>query len=248
MTKIIIANWKMNPAKLDEAQDLFAAEVKSAGEYASITSVICPPVIFIEELSKIDREHLGAQDIFWEGSGPYTGEISPDMLKNFGVTHVLVGHSDRRYKIGETDEVINKKIKAALAAGITPVLLVGERNRGDDRKKILEDQITADLNGLNAGEVSKILITYEPVWAISTAPGAEPDTPENTLGAIKIIKDFLAISYKLSATGCLYGGSVNEKNVADFLKYPEISGAVIGGASLHKQEFAEISKIAATLG
>ena len=193
---------------------------------------------------------LGSQDLFWEKSGPYTGEISVDMLKNFDVTHVLAGHSDRRYPPaggGESDEIINKKIKAALEADIVPVLLVGERNRNDDRKAVLEQQLVADLDGLTAEQISKILITYEPVWAISTQPGAEPDTPENTLGAILIIREFIAKTYNLKPTTCLYGGSINQNNVADFLKHPEISGAVVGGASLRKEEFAEILKISAEL-
>lgn len=245
--KTIIANWKANPASLEEAQELFAAEAGAAKKYPGVRIVICPPAIYIEELAKIDSGVLGAQDLSFEPAGPYTGEVPVQMLKNLGVTHVLVGHSDRRYKIGESDEVINKKIRAVLKAGVTPVLLVGERNRNDDRQQILEQQLTADLAGLTTDEVSKILITYEPVWAISTQPGAEPDTPENTLGAIKIIDDFLTNTHNLAPTTYLYGGSVNQANVADFLKHPKISGAVIGGASLRKEEFSEILKVTSTL-
>jgi triosephosphate isomerase len=241
--KILIANWKANPSTLAEAQELFRAEISEAGKYKGIQTVICPPFVFIEELAKIDSARLGAQDIFWEKSGPFTGEISTEMLKNFGVGHVLVGHSDRRYKIGETDEMINKKIKAALEAGITPVLLVGEKDRKDDRAQILEKQLSADLDGLNVGQVSKVLIAYEPVWAISTTPNAEPDTSESTLEAIGSINEILSKTYNLKPITCLYGGSVTEKNVADFLSSPEISGAVIGGASLRKDEFANILRI-----
>jgi triosephosphate isomerase len=139
--------------------------------------------------------------------------------------------------------VINKKIKAALGAGIIPVLLVGERNRGDDRKQILEQQLAADLVGLSANEVSRALFTYEPVWAISTQPDAEPDTSENALEAIDLIRNFLTSTYNLAPSTYLYGGSVNSKNVASFLQHLEISGAVIGGASLRKDEFAEILEI-----
>ena len=229
MGKIIVANWKANPSTLAEAQELFRAEVIEAAKYENVQTVICPPFVFIEELAKINDANLGAQDVL--------------TFKNFSVSHVLVGHSDRRYKIGETDDVINEKIKAVLEAGVTPVLLVGERERNDDRREALEKQLSADLEGLDSGQISKILIAYEPVWAISTTPGAEPDTPENTLGAIKIISDFLSTNYQLPTTNCLYGGSVTEKNVADFLSHPEISGAVIGGASLRKDEFAEMLTI-----
>ncbi|MBI4160376.1 MAG: triosephosphate isomerase [Candidatus Yanofskybacteria bacterium] len=244
--KIIIANWKMNPATLEEASGLFDFYLSEMQKYKNIRLVVCPPFVYIEELAKkLLTAHnlplsLGSQDLFWESAGPYTGEVSVDMLKNFSVTHVLVGHSDRRYKIGETDEVVNKKIKAALEAEITPVLLVGERNQGDDRKMILEEQLRLDLSGLTVEQVSKILTTYEPVWAISTAPDSEPDTPENTLGAIKMIQELIAITHSPKLITCLYGGSVNSQNVLNFLKHPEISGAVIGGASLRKEEFGEI--------
>jgi len=255
MDKIIIANWKMNPPTLDEALELFDFYLNEISECHNIQLVVCSPFVYLEELAKrletrnqkLETISLGAQDLFWEQSGPYTGEISVGMLKNLGVTHVLVGHSDRRYKIGESDEVINKKIKAALEADIVPVLLVGERERDDDRQAVLEQQLSADLAGLTAEQVSKILITYEPVWAISTTPDSEPDTPQNTLEAIKIIEEVLASSVQGPASRFLYGGSVNSQNVSDFLQHPELSGAVIGGSSLRKDEFGEILKISAGL-
>jgi triosephosphate isomerase len=241
--KILIANWKMNPPTLAEAQELFRAEIVEAAKYKNIKTVICPPFVYIEELAKIDGTKLGAQDVFWKESGPFTGEISTEMLKNFGVSHVLIGHSDRRYKIGETDEMINRKTKAALGAGIIPILLVGEKNREDDRRQVLEKQLLADLEGLDSGQISKVSIAYEPVWAISTNPDAEPDTPESTLEAIGFINEILFKIHNLEPRACLYGGSVTAKNITDFLSHPEISGAVIGGASLRKDEFANILKI-----
>jgi len=250
--KIIIANWKMNPVALKEAQELFEAEVKEAAKYENVRTVICPPFVYLGELAKklsaISYQlsaSLGAQDVFWEKSGPFTGEVSAEMLKNFGVSHVLIGHSDRRYIFGETDEMINKKIKAALEAGIVPVLLVGEKNRADDRGQVLEKQLSAALAGLTADQLSKVLIVYEPVWAISTQAGAEADTPENALAAIKILQEFLYANFQFPIPNLqfLYGGSVNEKNVGDFLKHPEFSGAVVGGASLRKEEFANILRI-----
>ncbi len=236
--KILIANWKANPATLKEAQEFFRAEVIEATKYKNVKTVICPPFMFLKDLASIPNDVLGAQDVFWEES-----EISEP--QKFGINYVLVGHSDRRYKIGETDEMINKKIKAVLEAKIIPVLLVGEKNRGDNRQQVLEKQLSADLEGLDFNQISKVLIAYEPVWAISTTPGAEPDTPESTLEAIKILKEFLSANFQFSIFNFqfLYGGSVNENNVADFLSYPEISGAVIGGASLRKDEFAEILRV-----
>ncbi len=240
----------MNPQTLAEAQELFNFENEEAKKYGNIKTVICPPFLFIEELAKFVNKNIGAQDIFWEESGAFTGEISAGMLKRLGVGHVLVGHSDRRYVLGETDEMINKKIKAALADGIIPILLVGERNREENKKEVLNNQLSADLTGLSEDEIKKIFIAYEPVWAISTTPGAEADTPENTLESSKIIVDFLIENWELkigNLPGILYGGSVTDKNVSDFLSHPEISGAVIGGASLNKKEFANILKIVASL-
>ncbi|MBI2062768.1 MAG: triosephosphate isomerase [Candidatus Yanofskybacteria bacterium] len=248
--KIIIANWKANPTTLDEAMEIFDFCLGEISKYQNIQLIICPPSVYLEELSKkliADNRQLaiglGVQDIFWEKSGPYTGEVSIDMLKEFNISHALVGHSDRRYKIGESDEIINRKAKAALAADITPVLLVGEKNCGDDLAAVLEQQLSAGLAGLTAEQVTKILIAYEPVWAISTTPGAESDTPDNILKAIGLISNYLISGYDFRTgqmPGFLYGGSINDKNIVDFLKHQEISGAVIGGASLRKEEFAEI--------
>ena len=234
--KILIANWKMNPPTLAEAQELFRAEVIEAAKYKNVKTVICPPFMFMKDLASIPNNVLGAQDVFWEESDFF----EPQKL---GTDYALIGHSDRRYKIGETDEMINKKIKVTLEAEIIPVLLVGEKNREDDRRQVLEKQLSADLEGLDPGQISKVLIAYEPVWAISTTLGAKADTSENTLEALKIISEFLSINYKLEAKHFLYGGSVTAKNVADFLSCPEISGAVLGGASLRKDEFEEIFRI-----
>lgn len=243
MSKIIIANWKANPATLEEAQALFGAEASGAEQYAGIQTVICPPFVFLEELAKINSRHLGAQDVFWEKSGPYTGEISIDMLKNFGVGHVLVGHSDRRYVLGETDEFINKKIKAVLGAGMVPVLLVGEKEKDRSRESVLTEQLDKDLAGLSAEQVAKVLFAYEPVWAISTSSGGQADTPESALEAIEFIQIILSKNFDLPPRPCLYGGSVNEQNAADFIQHPEINGAVIGGASLDARRFSKILEI-----
>ncbi len=253
MNKTIIANWKMSPATPQEAQELFKFTMEQVSHLKreDLEVVVCPPFVFIEELAKTLDENnsrdgkisLGAQDIFWEAKGAYTGEVSTTMLKNFNITHVLIGHSDRRYVIGESDEIINKKLKATLNAGIKPVLLIGEREVGDIKEDILIDQVSRDLEGLTASQVSQIMFAYEPVWAISTNPGAKPDTPENASQTIRFINNILVKNYQLESQPFLYGGSVNEKNVSSFLSQPEINGAVIGGASLRKEEFANMLKI-----
>jgi triosephosphate isomerase (TIM) len=237
MKKIIVANWKMNPQTPDEAKGLFEFSTAEAEKYQNIKLIICPPFIYLPLLRA-----TGAQDVFYEEKGAFTGEISPRMLKNLGVEYVLIGHSDRRYVLNETDEIINKKIKACLITGLTPILLAGEKE-GEKREEILIRQLSRGLEGLSSGEVSKILFCYEPVWAISTNAEAKPDTPENTLEAVKFIFDFLLKTYNLKLESCLYGGSVNEKNIFDFLKHPEINGAIVGGASLRKQEFANMLKL-----
>ncbi|HEY4484589.1 MAG TPA: triose-phosphate isomerase [Candidatus Paceibacterota bacterium] len=239
MNKLIIANWKNHPETLEEAKELFEFEVAEALKYPNIKTVICPPEPFLKSRAEINREFVGAQDVFWESGA-----------ENYRVKCSLVGHSDRRYPLvggGDTDEIINQKVKIALESGVVPVLLVGEKERGDDRQEILEKQLTAGLFDLSTSDVDRIVIAHEPVWAISTNPNAEPDKPENTLKAFKVINDFLFETYGLEPKAILYGGSVNQNNVADFLKHPEISGAVIGGASLRKEEFANILKIASEL-
>ena len=229
MSKIIIANWKSHPSTISEAQELFKAEIEVAEKYPNVQTIIFPPEKFLEQLT---------------GSALRTD-------------YVLVGHSNQR-EAGETDELINEKIKKALEVEIAPILFIGERE-GESREEILKTQLEKDLAGLSADQISKIIFAYEPVWAISR-PSADidpealspnsprffpqrqfgPDTPENALGAINFIKEFL----KLSPLNFLYGGSINEKNVGDFLKYQEISGVVVGKASLDAVKFEKILEIA----
>ncbi|OGN19049.1 MAG: hypothetical protein A3F25_02955 [Candidatus Yanofskybacteria bacterium RIFCSPHIGHO2_12_FULL_45_19b] len=260
MEKLIIANWKAHPETLAEGRVLYSAELALAEKYASVKTVICPPVEMVKELSEIDSKHLGSQDVFWQ----------PDE-DNYGVRYVLVGHSDRRYPssgAGDTNEVINAKIRVALASKATPILLVGERNKGDDRELVLSEQLSKSLSSLSPDELGKILICYEPVWAISRpAPEIAPafgklgqvpvgisdefqqkgnlgsgtfyhsDTPENILIVATIIKQITG------AETILYGGSVNSQNVADFLQHSEISGVVVGEASLDATEFENILQV-----
>jgi triosephosphate isomerase (TIM) len=250
MSKFIIANWKAHPDTSEDAKSLFEFEIAEAAKYSNVRTVICPPAMFLKELAKMRHEtsdkgqaQMGSQDVFWDESEIF----EPQKL---GINYVLVGHSSRRYPPtgeGENDVVINKKIKAALLADIIPILLVGEREKSDDRKLVLSEQLMADLLGLTKEEISKILIAYEPVWAISTNPNAEADTPEKTLEAIGIINEILSKTYNLKPITYLYGGSVNSNNIASFLSYPEISGAVIGAASLRKEEFAKMLEISVAL-
>lgn len=231
--KTLIANWKANPGTLEEAKTLFAIEDTQ-------NVIICPPAIYIAELRP-----KGAQDVFWE-AGAHTGQISTVMLKQFGVTHVLVGHSERR-ALGETDEQINKKLKAVLAAGMTPVLLIGEQEKNNAvRQDILIDQLTRDLEGVDADDAQKIMFCYEPVWAISANAGAQPASPEDAVSAIHEMRAILDKMHGFKPA-MLYGGSTNAENIGDFLLHDEISGAVVGGASLKIDEFRKMIEIASGL-
>ena len=245
--KLLIANWKANPVTLSDAQALFRAEVQAARKHPNVQTVICPPFIFLEELAG-EGGNLGAQDTFWAESGAFTGEISTVMLKAIGITHVLVGHSERR-ALGETDEMVNKKLKALLKEGMTPILLIGEPEQGSARSDYLIDQLTRGLEGISAEDAQKILFCYEPVWAISTSRVAQPAQPRDVREAIQEMKMILDRRYTLhdARYTFLYGGSVDEKNIADFLSIEDIQGGVVGGASLRPEEFAKMIEIAAAL-
>lgn len=249
LNKIIIANWKANPASLKEAQDLFKAELAASQKY-QVETVICPPFVFLEELAKLlpadfsGRASLGVQDV-WESAGPFTGEISPEMASGLGARFVLVGHSDRRYVLGENDEMINKKVLASLEAGMTPILLVGEKDRQEENSaKILPNQLTQDLAGLRLEDIAKVWIAYEPVWAISTNPQSQPAAPFDAVEAITMIREIIFKKWSISKSGMrvLYGGSVNDANITQFLEHPEIDGAVVGAASLKPEEFSRLLK------
>ena len=273
MKKLIVANWKMLPTTLAEAEGILEFTnnyLESLSESKEFSLVFCPPFVFIEEVAKILKmshfEHeafLGAQDIAIDDKTTLTGEVSGQMLAKLGVRYVIIGHSERRWKLGESDEVVNKKLKSALQNELIPIVCIGERTRlrpvlrqrlrrakqgfgGQTRdwKDFLRDQTMATFEGLTADEVGKCIIAYEPVWAISTNPSARPDTSQSALESMKIIKETLTFNFQLSTLNLfLYGGSVNSKNAGDFLKEKEIDGVLIGGASVNKEEFVKVLQL-----
>jgi len=242
MAKLLIFNWKMNPSALEEA--LFLA---MESDYKN--AVVDPPFPFIEEVSKVlKKAKLGAQDLFWEERGAFTGEVSAKELKSVGVKYVIIGHSERRHKLGETDEMIAKKLKAAVDAGLIPILCIGETKKEKDagqREAVIKRQLTKGLS-LVIGHKSlnrSLLVAYEPVWAIGTG---DPETPESAFGTIKYIKSLFKTLYPKPYTlnpKVLYGGSVNSQNLMDYLQYKEIDGALVGGASLKKEEVQKMMKL-----
>lgn len=243
MGKIVVANWKMNPQTLKEAEFLFHSFCDALIGKNKISLIICPPFIYIDFLSKIKSNIiLGAQDCHWENSGSFTGEISPLMLKNLGVKYVILGHSERRWIMNEDGKMINKKVKAALRQNLIPILAIGERVRNIGYENVLINQLIEGLEGLNKNDIEKIIIAYEPVWAIGSGLA---DKPQDTIKVIKLIQGFLNSKFKMkkSTPKILYGGSINSENVVDFVKEPLIDGLLIGGASVDKEEFLRVINI-----
>ncbi|MFH1161795.1 MAG: triose-phosphate isomerase [Candidatus Jorgensenbacteria bacterium] len=241
MSKLTIANWKMNPRMVREA-------VRLARASDARGVVIAPPFPFLPAVGRtVNSAALGAQDVFWESEGAYTGGVSPAMLKALGVRYVIVGHSERRAHLGETDDMVAKKVAAALRTGLTPVLCVGEpltvRRKGlTAAKRFVAHQLRADLRGVRSLVVSRrlLVIAYEPVWAIGTGRSA---TPKDASAMAQFIKKLSVVSCQLSVK-VLYGGSVDARNVGAFLAEPAIDGALVGGASLKPREFKKMISIA----
>jgi len=217
MKSLIVANWKMNPSTLVGAKKLFNSIKKGTKNIRKTEVVICPPFVYIPIFQQFDNStiRLGAQDIFWEQTGAYTGEVSAAMLKDAGVEYAIIGHSERRRYLKEADEMINKKIKAALAGGLKPILCVANLT-----------QLEKGLKGVS----KKIIIAYEPVSAIGTGK------PYSVEKAKKIRKGL--VRHPL----VLYGGSVNSRNCLDYIKKAGFRGLLIGGASINAKEFIKITK------
>lgn len=252
MKKILVANWKMNPLGEDEALRLAKASDEKG-------VVVCPPDIFLKPIHNVLRKaDLGSQNVFWENSptgGAFTGEISLSMLKKQGVSHTIIGHSERRKHLGETDEMINKKVLAALANGFKVILCVGEsgvvRREGiDQAKSFIKSQLIADLKDLSKikSRVGNLIIAYEPIWAISAGLGTgHADNPEDVLEMIKFIHSVLSSKFSVLNSKVLYGGSVTFSNASRILRWPEIDGALVGGASLKALEFKKIINVVSKL-
>mgnify|MGYP001571041570 CR=1 FL=1 len=245
MKKIIIANWKMNPQTAEEALRLVKG-ILAQRLSKNIELIIAPPFVYLDLVRKnCGREiKLAAQNISWAERGAYTGEISSLMVKNLGCSHVIIGHSERRHKMGETDEMINLKLKAAFKVGLIPVLAVGEKESNDDIIKVITQQVKSDLEGIGVSEISRLIIAYEPVWAIGTGLA---DTPDHAFSAALLIKKIMGNLYGSEWAAdlpVLYGGSVTSENAYDFIAQSGISGALVGGASLELQNFIKIIKAA----
>lgn len=249
MKKIIVANWKMNPASLKEAQKMLAG-LKTGVKNNKAEVVVCPPFVYLAEAKKVfgaSGVKIGSQDCFWENSGAFTGEISPIMLKNIGVKYVILGHSERVMVMGETNEMTAKKVKAVLAIGLTPIVCIGETLEERRQSKtffIIEKELKESLKNIKKQQVENIVIAYEPLWAISTNQGLVC-TPDDALTMALYIKKLVSEIYGKKAKDnvrVLYGGSVGIDNAKNYLENEEIDGLLVGGASLNIKEFLSIVK------
>jgi len=241
MKPLIIANWKCNPTTLAQTKKLFNMVAEGIKDIKNVEVVICPPFSYLFNLKSSNSNiKLGAQDCFWAESSAHTGEVSPVMLKDLGCQYVILGHSERRKNFGETNEMINKKIKAALAAGLKPILCLSSAKRGATAKEEMGTQLKGAMAGIEKLDIKNIVFTYEPVWAISTTEGCVVATPENTAEGKIFIKEVISELFGEDAakdTRIIYGGSVDQKNIEGFIKKAKMDGALVGAASLRPDDF-----------
>ena len=243
LKKLIVANWKMNPQKAKKAQALFAAIKNGMKGINNAEVVICPPAIYLPILKSGAAIKLGSQNCHLEINGAFTGELSASMLVDAGAEYVILGHSERRQFMGETDEIVNLKIKAALKAKLKPILCVGEK-AGEDMGLMVGGQLTSVLAGLSVNQMKDLVIVYEPVWAIS-AQGGQVCSPDDALSAALFIRRILTNLYSrflAEKTPILYGGSVKSQNVKDYIVQARLDGLLVGAASLDAGEFVKIVK------
>ncbi|TSC53481.1 MAG: triosephosphate isomerase (TIM) [Parcubacteria group bacterium LiPW_39] len=238
---LIVANWKMNPKTAKEALALFEAVKKGIGGSKNLRVVICPPFCWLPKLKPIAALRLGGQNCHWEVSGSFTGEISAAMLADSGAQYVILGHSERRQYLGETDEIINLKIKAALKASLKPILCVGEKE-GEEMGSVVERQLTGALAGLGVNQTREVIIAYEPVWAIGTGRACLSDDALSAALFIRRLITKLYSRFLADKISLLYGGSVNVQNAANYITQAGMNGLLVGGASLEAEEFVKIIK------
>jgi triosephosphate isomerase len=241
---LIAGNWKMNLNRADAVA--LARDLAAKGAAADTDVLLCPSNVYLDSVSSAisgSGISLGAQDVYFEAKGAFTGETSTAMLTDIGCTFVILGHSERRHVIGETDALINKKIHAALAAGLTPVLCVGElleEREAGKTQEVVKSQFEGSLAGLTDDQVRKTVIAYEPVWAIGTGKTASPEQAQEVHADLR---KMLTDRYNLETSDVvriLYGGSVKPDNAADLMSQADIDGALVGGASLDADSFAAI--------
>ena len=245
---ILIANWKMNPKTSVEAKKIFSGIQKDLVKMNGVDVCICAPTIFLPELSKLlksKKVSLGVQDVFYEGTGAYTGQTSPEMVKPFKVTHTILGHSERR-ELGESNEFVARKVHYAVSKGMTVVLCVGERERTDEGGyfTFIRDELEAVLSGMKRADLKKIMIAYEPIWAIGKRAEEALDVTslyEMVLFIRKILTEHFGRA-PAQKVPILYGAAVKVDNAGQFIAEGGVNGLLVGSASLDPKQFIGISK------
>ena len=244
---IIAGNWKMNKT-IDQSLDSVTKLKTEVAKINDVDIVVCPPFTSLFAVGKAIQGtniFLSAQDIYWEEKGAYTGEVSPVMLTDLGCKYVIIGHSERRQFFGETNQSVNRKVKAALKFSLTPIMCVGERLEERERgvtEGVVREHITRGLEGLSREEVLKMVIAYEPLWAIGTGKTATPDQAQEVHSFIRGLLGELYDEVIASQVRIQYGGSVKPDNISDLMRQEDIDGALVGGASLDARSFAQIVK------
>ena len=248
----VAGNWKMNTDS-HSSVDLAKRVASGSSEVAShsVSVAVCPPFVYLQSVAKAlsaSSVAVGAQDVYFEPKGAFTGEISASMLKDIGCTYSLCGHSERRHVIGETDEFVNKKVAAAIGGGLLPILCVGEllgEREASQTEEVVSRQLKIGLAGLSAEKASAVTIAYEPVWAIGTGRTATPQQAQEVHSLVRKLIAELYDSELGEEIRILYGGSVKPNNSADLMSRPDIDGLLVGGASLSADDFVAIIRSAA---
>ncbi|HHU24304.1 MAG: triose-phosphate isomerase [Bacilli bacterium] len=245
---VIAGNWKMFKTRPEALEFIYAVNNEVPSQDL-VESVICAPFTVLRCLVKRQGENLriGAQNMHYESSGAFTGEISPDMLKSLGVSYVIIGHSERRAMFNEIDETVNKKLHSAFNKDLIPILCVGEslsERESGKTEQVIKTQIQADLQGLSKEQVENLIIAYEPIWAIGTGKTATPEQANETIGFIRFLIDTMYGDDAAENIRILYGGSVKTSNIDSLLALPHIDGALIGGASLDAKDFLTFTQAA----
>ena len=247
----VAGNWKMNTdvhTSVELAERIATGSSQQAGH--DVTLMVCPPFVYLSSVAKAlsaSNIAVGAQDVYFESKGAFTGEISTSMLKDVGCNYVLCGHSERRHVIGETDELINKKVSAAIAGGLLPILCVGELLKERDAgqtEQVVTRQIKNCLEGLSVEKVSAATIAYEPVWAIGTGRTATQQQAQEVHNFIRKILAEMYDNQLADEIRILYGGSVKPANAAELMQQADVDGLLVGGASLNADDFLAIIRAA----
>ena len=246
-TPIIAGNWKLNNT-ISEAIELTKGIKRSVADTTDVEIIVAPTFTALAAVYEVIQESnicLAAQDVYWENSGAFTGEISPTMLKDVGCEYVIIGHSERRQFFAETNESVNLKTKAALTAALKPIICVGEHledREAGNTEKIIEDHVSGGIKDLSVEQMLSCVIAYEPVWAIGTGKTA---TPKQAQEVHAYIRQLISAAYtdEIANQVCIqYGGSVKPDNAAELMSQPDVDGALVGGASLQAESFAQIVK------